>query len=107
MSCIPCRRRGMEAVLADPGGIIIRSLHVKPGENLQGRVEAVLGNTGKTGTPDAVLLLYFYDNEGRIRDRVSFKLEPIGPSENRSLSAFFRFKNTSFFSYSASISVAG
>ena len=87
-----------------PGDIFIKHLSVTPQKGLQGKVEAGIENRSGRETPPAVLLLYFYDSAGRIRDRVSVRLNSMRPAGSAEISSVFRLKNNGFFTYSATIS---
>lgn len=81
----------------------IRSLSVKANKPGQGFLEAVVENISPENVDDSVLLLYFYDSEGRVRDRISLRLKSLPPTAKSTVSANFRLKNRFFFTYSASI----
>jgi hypothetical protein len=80
--------------------IYIKSLFIKQEGAGQARVEATLENCGGTELPPFLLLLYFYDAEGRVRDRISIKMKPFNKSGIQTVSSIFRLKSGDFFSYS-------
>ncbi len=85
----------------------IKCLVVKKEREYHGRVEAILQNISGVAVPPAVLLLNFYDPQGRIRDRVNIALKEFRAGEERTVSVLFRLKNDEFFAYKATIQAVG
>lgn len=83
------------------GPIYIRSIFMKQEGAGQARIEATLVNRSRDAVPPRLLLLYLYDSENRIRDRISIRLKPFAPSGVQSVSSIFRLKSGDFFSYTA------
>jgi len=81
--------------------IRIKSLGVRVEDDGQARIEAKLQNRARVATQPLILLIYFYDEENRVRDRISIRLAPIAPNETRSVNTVFRLKAQGFFSYTA------
>jgi hypothetical protein len=81
----------------------IKSLSVKLLGDDQARIEAKLRNPGRSATPPLLLLLYFYDEENRIRDRINIRIKASKPGEIIMAGATFRLKNTGCFTYIASL----
>ena len=87
--------------MAETGPIYIKSLLVRAEGDGQARIEAKLENRSSAATLSMLLLLYFYDDRDRIRDRISINLKPFAPNEVRTVSSFFRLKSAGFFTYTA------
>jgi hypothetical protein len=83
------------------GPIYIKSIFVKQESAGQARIDATLLNRSRESVPSFLLLLYFYDAENRIRDRISIRLKPFAPAGVQSVSSIFRLKSGDFFSYTA------
>lgn len=94
---------GRRDFLMENNALQIRSLSVKTESGGQGLLEAVVENTGAEPVEDSVLLVYFYDSEGRVRDRISARIKSLPPSARSDIAAHFRLKNRFFFTYTASL----
>ncbi len=79
----------------------IKSIGVRVEDGGQARIETILRNHGRAATQPLLLLLYFYDDEGRVRDRISIGLTRFAPNETRVINTVFRLKGRGFFSYTA------
>ena len=80
--------------------IQIKSIAVVPEDDGQARVEAKLFNSSAETAPAMLLMLNFHDTEGRIRDRISIRLNPFEAGGSQTARQAFRLKNNGFFSYS-------
>ena len=89
--------------MAESGFLYVRNLAVKRERRFQGRVSALIENGAGASFPASVMLLYFYDGQGRIRDRITVRLPKFKPSEKRNVSALFRLKNDELFLYEATL----
>ena len=85
----------------ETGPVYIKSLAIRVIEGGQARVEAKLENHGDAPTPPLLLLLYFYDEENRVRDRISIRLKPFNQGDGLAVNTVFRLKSPGYFSYTA------
>ena len=83
------------------GPIHIRSLAVRPEGDGEARIVAVLENRSRSSVPPFRLMLYFYDGEDRVRDRLYVRLRKFEPGETQNAQLVFRLKSTEFFRYEA------
>ncbi len=99
----------MEQTTSRKSPLFIRALTVRQSLDTptDGRVEMRLENMRSTPFANSMIVISFYDYEGRIRDRVNISLPPFAPGEIRNVSSFIRLKNSNFFTYTVKLRLAG
>ncbi len=81
----------------------IKSLRIKQTGDDQAKIEATIADESQVLSESHLLILYFHDEENRIRDRINIRVKPAKPGADVSVSTMFRLKNASFFTYTASL----
>lgn len=81
----------------------IKSLRIKQTGDEQAKIEAEIANEDQVSAEPHLLILYFHDEENRIRDRINIRFKPVKPGVNVSVGTTFRLKNESFFTYTVSL----